>query len=176
MYRGAVYRPVMDDPTPEMIESFEKRTSQHIDLVRKYMKLLAGFGNLDADELAERGEEHDADKWEMQTPYCWVTEYYRFKNSGKDIPADVQKQYDLSREATGQHVKQNQHHPEAHDDIADMTDLDLAEMVADWSAMAEELDQGSARGWADKNVGKKWKFTDEQTETIYDMIDWLEEA
>jgi hypothetical protein len=55
-----------------------------------------------------------------------------------------------------------------------MTDLDVAEMVSDWSAMAEELGEGSARGWADKNVGKKWKFDEEHVELIYTMIERLE--
>ena len=55
-----------------------------------------------------------------------------------------------------------------------MTTLDIAEMVADWSAMAEELDQGSARGWADKHVGSKWKWDKPNTDLIYQFIDHLE--
>ncbi len=158
----------MPEPTEEMIRNYEERTQRHIDMVRKWILLLEPRGSFTAEELAERGSQHDADKYspEKRVPYIWVTEYYRLKNAGEDIPAEVQEAYDASREATGDHVSINRHHPEAHDGPNAMTEMDVAEMVADWSAMAEELGEGSARGWADKNVGTKWKFDKEHVEMI----------
>jgi hypothetical protein len=48
----------------------------------------------------------------------------------------------------------------------------LIEMVCDWTAMAQEFQQsgGSARGWADKTVGKRVQFNVEKTGFIYDSI------
>lgn len=163
-------------PTQEMLGFFKQRTREHISRVQKYLQKLDGAGDFTAEELSERGKLHDADKYskEKVLPYIWVTEYYRVKNSGEEIPEELQQRYDATREATGDHVTINRHHPESHADLNDMTDLDVAEMVADWSAMAEELGEGSARGWADKNVGKKWKFDEAHTDLIYQMIDRLE--
>lgn len=162
-------------PTQEMLDFFKKRTKEHINRVVKFMRQLEGFRDLTAEELKERAAAHDRDKYskELVLPYIWVTEYHRVNNEGA-VSEELQQQYDLASEATGKHVQQNRHHPETHESPEDMTELDLAEMVADWSAMAEELGEGSARGWAEKNIGSKWEFSPEQTEFIFDAISWLE--
>jgi len=164
-------------PTKEMVLFLKKRTKDHIDGVVRHMKALEGFDDFSADELDERAREHDKDKYadsDLVLPYIWVTEYHRVNNSEGSVDDELQEMYDLANKATGKHVKQNLHHPEAHAALDDMTPLDLAEMVCDWSAMAEEMDEGSARGWADKNIGSKWKFSADQKEFIYATIDWLE--
>jgi hypothetical protein len=57
-----------------------------------------------------------------------------------------------------------------------MSVLDMIEMVCDWTAMSQELGQGgSARQWADKNIGVRWKFDKAHADMIYNMIDWLDE-
>jgi len=163
-------------PNPEMVSFFKQRTQEHINRVSKYMKKLKGFPGLESSELAKRAREHDKDKYsdsELVLPYIWITEYYRVKNEEDSVPSDLQAQYDLASDASDKHVHRNLHHPEAHSSPTDMELIDLAEMVADWSAMAEELGEGSARKWAEKNVGSKWKFSPEQEETIYDLIDWI---
>ena len=38
---------------------------------------------------------------------------------------------------------------------------------------AEEKNDESPRKWADKNVNKRWKFTDNQRDTIYELIDHI---
>ncbi|KKN56102.1 hypothetical protein LCGC14_0575800 [marine sediment metagenome] len=165
-------------PTRSMVDFFERRTLEHINRVVKFMHQLDGFGGFSVEELDERGRQHDRDKYtdvDLVLPYVWVTEYHRVKNETGEVPDDLQQQYSLASDATGRHVEQNRHHPEAHDSTDDMMPLDLAEMVCDWAAMAEELDQGSPRGWADQNVGTKWKFTDQQVDFIYRCICWLEE-
>lgn len=164
-------------PTLAMIDFFKKRTVEHINRVRKYLALLSGFEGLDPEELKQRGLEHDKDKYsdpDLVVPYIWVTEYHRANNEEGSVPKELQEQYDLAREATGKHIKQNLHHPESHESEASMTNLDLAEMVADWSAMAEELGNESCRGWADENLDTKWNFNDEQKSYVYNLIDWLE--
>lgn len=190
-YRGHQYRavtreanpaaqPSQDEatfqkPTQEQLDFFKKRTQEHIDRVVKFMQQLEGFNGFTAAVLEERARLHDRDKYtELALPYIWITEYYRVKNETGSVPDELQQQYDLAAGASGTHVQQNPHHPEAHGSPEDMSDLDLVEMVADWSAMAEELGQGSCRGWADENVNTKWQFSDQQTELIYAAIDWLE--
>ncbi len=168
----------LKNPTRTMVDFFEKRTLQHINRVIKFMRQLDGFGEFSLEELRERAKLHDQDKYtdpEMVLPYVWITEYYRVFNQEGAVDDALQQQYDLSNEASGKHVERNLHHPEAHESIEDMTALDLAEMVCDWASMAEELNQGSPRGWADQNVGSKWKFSDDQVDFIYRCIDWLEE-
>lgn len=59
--------------------------------------------------------------------------------------------------------------PEKIIDATKMQDLDIAEMCADWLGMAEELGD-NAKDWADKNVNVRWKFTDNQTDLIYRII------
>ncbi len=56
---------------------------------------------------------------------------------------------DSVRSAIEHHVTTNRHHPDFHADPNDMSDVDLIEMVCDWTAMAQEFEQdgGSARGW-----------------------------
>ncbi len=165
-------------PTNEMVDFFKKRTLEHINRVAKFMKMLKGFHNFSTKELKERARSHDEDKYtdtDLILPYIWVTEYHRINNKEGSVSDELQEQYDLANTAMGKHVEKNPHHPEAHSSPKNMTDLDLAEMVCDWSAMAEELGEGSPRGWADKNIGSKWKFSKKQEKFIYNVIDWLEE-
>ena len=92
--------------------------------------------------------------------------------------------------ASNMHVNSNSHHPECHSNQTDnlinrddrdrppeemvdatkMTDLDIAEMVADWSAMSEEKGTNTPMEWADKNVNIRWKFKKEQKELIYKLM------
>lgn len=163
-------------PTQEQLDFFKQRTREHIDRVIKFMEQFEGFGNFSVATLSERAQQHDRDKYtELVLPYIWITEYHRVKNETGEVSDELQQQYDAAQTASGKHVGQNLHHPEAHASPEDMTDLDLAEMVADWAAMAEELGEGSPRGWANKNIGSKWKFSLEQIEFIYAAIDWLED-
>jgi hypothetical protein len=57
-----------------------------------------------------------------------------------------------------------------------MSDVDLIEMVCDWTAMSQEFDQdgGSARVWADKTIGNRVHFNDDKRRFIYEMIDLLD--
>jgi hypothetical protein len=170
--------PSFKRPTEAMLKFFKRRTTEHIERVGKYLKMLKGFKDLSTKDLAQRARDHDKDKYsdkDLILPYIWVTEYHRVNNDKGSVPDWLQEQYDLADSASGTHVERNLHHPEAHTSPEEMSELDLAEMVCDWAAMAEELGEGSPRGWADKNVGSKWKFSDEQTKFLYDVIGWLEE-
>jgi hypothetical protein len=179
-------------PTQEMLDWFEKRTEKHIGLVRKYIDKILKARPDDFSGLEKRKETHDQTKYQEpeKTPYVFITWQYRMKDKGEkfDVPKKI---LDMMNEATQHHVKHNRHHPELHDpkagdgsinrndrdaipdkmvDGTKMSDTDLAEMVADWCAMSDEKGT-QPKDWADKNVGKRWKFDDGQKKLIYDLIE-----
>jgi len=163
-------------PTPEMVAFYERRTKEHIERVGRCLALLAGVTE-HGTELLERARVHDASKFgpEERVAYVWLTEYHRRRKSGEpfEYPAGVAEQVKL---AVQHHVTTNRHHPEFHADPNDMSEVDLIEMVCDWTAMAQEFGQdgGSARGWADKVIGKRVAFNAEKRRFIHRMIEELD--
>ena len=159
-----------------MVAFYERRTKEHIDRVRRCLSVLAAVTEY-ADELNERAKVHDASKFspEERIPYIWLTEFHRCRRSGEpfEYPDGMEDQV---RAAIDHHMSTNRHHPDFHADPNDMSDVDLIEMVCDWTAMSQEFDQdgGSARGWADKTVGSRVKFNQEKSRFIYAMIDLLD--
>jgi Family of unknown function (DUF5662) len=165
-------------PTPEMVASYERRTNEHIERVRRCLTLLARVTQY-GEELIERAKVHDASKFgpDERIPYIWLTEYHRCRRNGEpfEYPAGIAEQV---KRAIKHHVTSNRHHPEFHADPNDMSDVDLIEMVCDWTAMAQKFGEegGSARGWADKTIGKRVAFNDEKRRFIYNIIDQLDRA
>lgn len=148
------------EPTAEMIAFFEQRTWEHIQRVRRYLELLAGVTD-HAIELRQRAHLHDMSKFEEpeRLGYIWITDYYRHHRRGHkyQYPAGVQP---IAEAAKLHHYRTNRHHIEFHASPADMTDVDLMEMVCDWTAMSQEFDEpnASAYGWARKVLSTRWKF------------------
>jgi hypothetical protein len=126
----------MIEATDAMVAYFEKRTRMHIDRVRDCLSIVSAATGID---LAERAETHDASKFvePERTPYIWLTEYHRCRDSQKFFvyPDGMEQRV---REAIRHHVTSNRHHPECHPDANAMSDVDLIEMVCDWTAMAME--------------------------------------
>jgi uncharacterized protein DUF5662 len=164
------------EPTPEMIAFYERRTNEHIERVRRCLTLLAKVTDC-GQELMERASVHDDSKYgpEERIPYVWLTEFYRCRRKGEpfEYPEGVAE---MVKQAVHHHVTTNRHHPEFHADPNDMSDVDLIEMVCDWTAMAQEFgqDNGSARGWADKTIGKRVQFKPQKKRFIYKMIEELD--
>jgi hypothetical protein len=164
------------EPTPQMIAFSERRTTEHIERVRRCLTLLAAVTD-HGGELLERARVHDASKFgiEERIPYVWLTEYHRCRRMGEpfEYPKGVEEQV---KRAIHHHVTSNRHHPEFHADPNDMSDVDLIEMVCDWTAMAQEFGQdgGSARGWADRTIGKRVAFNEDKRRFIYQMIEELD--
>ncbi len=164
------------EPTPAMVAFYERRTREHIDRVRKCLLTLEGVTDY-GGELARRTAVHDASKFdsEERVPYIWLTESYRCRRDREPFayPDGMEQRV---REAIAHHMSINRHHPEFHADPNDMTDVDLIEMVCDWTAMAQEFKQnrGSAKGWADKTIGSQVQFNSEKAWFIYDRIDQLD--
>ena len=165
------------DPTPEMISFFERRTREHIEHVRHCLSLLAAESEF-AEELGARAESHDASKFSdaERIPYIWLTEFHRCRQN------EIEFQYpegmeEKVRQAIVHHVTSNRHHVEFHSDPNQMTDVDVIEMVCDWTAMSIEFgqDNGSAIGWAKKTVGRRIKFDKLRTDLIFQSIQRLDE-
>src|SRR5436189_4472172 len=125
------------EPTPEMLAFYERRTNEHIERVRRCLTLLAAVTEY-GEELIERAKVHDASKFgaEERIPYVWLTEYHRCRRNGKsfEYPEGIAEKV---KQAINHHVKSNRHHPEFHADLNDMSNVDLIEMVCDWTAMAQ---------------------------------------
>lgn len=164
------------EPTPEMVAYFECRTREHIERVRRCLMVMASLTKHE-DELNERARIHDASKYgpEERLPYIWLTEFHRCRRLGKPFsyPEGMEERV---RSAVDHHVTTNRHHPEFHTDPNDMTDVDLIEMVCDWTAMSQEFGQdgGSARGWADKTIGIRLPLSESRRRFVYEMIDLLD--
>lgn len=173
----------------EARENFISRTVDHIKLVNKYFNHLVSkypyFANFNKNHDKSKFGEHEFE------PYIWIT--LRYKLQGEGVKAEFSKKLQEEvRKATFHHIINNEHHPEywhyrkwgslpdqGSNDLVDATDMEfhhLAEMVADWCAMAEELG-GNPAGWANSNIGVRWRFTDGQIKEIYDLIylAWLKE-
>lgn len=155
-----------------MIEFYECRTKEHIARVASNLMLLTKVTDY-CEELIERARVHDASKFgpEEKIPYVWLTEFHRCRRSGElfEYPDGIEEQVKL---AINHHVTCNRHHYQFHSDPNDMTEVDLIEMVCDWTAMSQEFghDGGSARGWADKTIGKRVDFDTANTQFVYRMI------
>ena len=166
----------LPEPTPEMVNFYQRRTEEHIARVAANLMLLAQLSD-HADELIERARVHDASKFgpEERVAYIWLTEFHRCRQSDEafEYPPGVKE---LVKQATQHHLTTNRHHYQAHVDPNDMTEVDLIEMVCDWTAMAQELGDngGSARGWADRTVGHRVRFHDANTHFIYSTIEQLD--
>jgi hypothetical protein len=175
-----------------MRRHFVERTNRHIDLVKKWAgKIVEKRPDLsELSELLEKVESHDASKFhdpEIE-PYVLISWSYKMKDEGKDFKIDDETKKKLNV-ATEHHITNNDHHVEFfcgkkdgilntkdRDEVPDemidgskMPPLCIAEMCADWMAVGEERGN-TARERANKNVNKRWKFTDDQVKLIYDLI------
>ena len=174
--REAQQRMTSPEPTPEMIAFYEHRTNEHIERVRRCLSVMAAAME-HADELNERARIHDASKFgpEERLPYIWLTEYHRCRRNGEPFqyPNGME---DRVRAAIHHHVTANRHHPEFHADPNAMSDVDIIEMVCDWTAMSQEFGQdgGSARGWAEKTIGHRIQFNAAKRQFVFEIIDLLD--
>lgn len=175
----------------EMVTFFKDRTKKHIELVQKYCQKIYDYDKKRFSDILDRGKEHDQSKYNEpeMAPYVLITWEYHCKDLGKECKLS-KKSRDAMNEATEHHIKNNAHHPEFHSnstnestinrenrdaipdkmvDATKMSDLDIGEMCTDWAAMGEERGN-TPKEWANKNVNKRWKFTEEQERLIYDLI------
>ena len=181
----------MNKPTREMIWHFFERTKNHIELVEKWYELIMDrYKDIPRITI----ENHDLSKFadSEYTPYIFTTWNYYCIRKGIDyeIPKSIKE---MTNDATINHIISNPHHPEYWEfdfnktmfnaenrdgvpakivDATKMPDEYITEMMADWLAVAEERDT-NPYDWAELNINKRWKFTEIQTEFIYNILDYV---
>jgi hypothetical protein len=171
--------------TNEMRLWFTKRTDRHIKLVQKYCDM---FSTEIGKGLIATAKGHDQSKFEHPEyiPYIHSTWLLYKPSTNHKISSELKK---AIYEAKLHHIILNPHHPEYWSD--DQTDLlnsidynkptrlidasrmpmlYVAEMVADWCAIAEELDN-DMQSWAKSNIGVRWEFSVSQRSIIRDLIE-----
>jgi len=181
-----------------MMDRFKIRTEAHIDRVQKNAKILEAYDPGRCNGLVNNARFHDASKYEEPeyTPYLYIN--WKYHNMRQDLPITIPSYMDSKmHEATLHHILINRHHPEFWDadregvrtslnpsnrdlptdrpvDATKMPLVYIAEMVADWFSMSQELGT-HPKDWANKNVNIRWNFTPNQIDFIFELIDnvWL---
>ena len=159
-------------------KDFIERTDHHIELVNYYALEIAEY-DMDVFESIDV-KYHDEDK------LTTLLEDYSLM-SKESLTPEEEKRLD---EATKIHIIYNYHHPEfwvsdedtirvkreftrknpvMNLDCSNMPEWAMMEMCADWCAMSEEF-SNTPFEWADKVIGTRWIFTDNQKEFIYDTL------
>lgn len=158
-----------------MQELFRKRTLMHIELVGKNLMKFDSYQGLCLSDLKQRAMEHDLSKFsdEEIEGYTWLTWNYHCK--ANNIPFELNsKMSEVIGLSLKTHAHRNLHHPEAHADVNNMGLLDIVEMIADWTAVAQENGRTSCREWALENLSKKWNFSQEKLDLIFEVINELD--
>jgi len=182
----------------EMADWFQERTTLHIHLFQKYLRLIEKLNLPEIDnDILMLELDHDNGKWNSPEyePYVHLTWKYRQQRLGSSylLSPEIKEQVD---EATWHHITNHKHHPEFWDSKAkpdtlstrdrdepsgkmiDATQMPLpyvASMMADWLAMSEEKNT-QVKDWIKKNVNIRWKFTPEQVALINKIADLLGNA
>ena len=183
----------------EQYKWFINRTNKHVSLVKNAAKKIVG-AYPEFEDLLKQVEVHDASKLEEpeKTPYVSITWRHKLENERGEFDPINNKGYQtpglLAKEdentATLHHITTNSHHPEYHlkdkqdaninskdrdksnscVDATAMPDLDIAEMVADWQAMSEELGKNTSRQWFNKQKDVRWHFSAKQEQLIDGLL------
>jgi len=187
----------------EKEQFFLDRTNKHIELVQKAAaKIVEVYPEF--EELLKQVEKHDESKFHEPEvkPYIEITwrhklekendEFDPYNGKGYQTPGELEKEEE--NKATMHHITTNSHHPEYHlgvdydeanvdaddrskSDLVDaslMPEIDIAEMIADWQAMAEELQTNTAREWFEKQQNVRWHFCDDQVKLIDKLLSVFE--
>jgi hypothetical protein len=161
----------------EMEKIFIARAKLHRLLVKKNLLMMQGYLDLSPEVLIKRAQSHDLSKYKTseRLAYTWMTWMYYCKNHGIafEYPTGVEK---IVQQGWQHHITHNAHHPEAHDDPNNMSNLDIVEMVCDWTAISQENDSDNAScfSWASANIDKKWNFSAAQKNFIFATIHELD--
>jgi len=172
----------------KMRDNYYASTKKHLAGVFKYIDKIDALDPAKYADLPIRKLLYDASKNSEPefTPYCFLL----WEEKNPDFVLDSSMKLNI-KSAILHHWKNNRHHPEFHDknikfnnvvslsddvppniivDGTPMTDLDIAEMTADWCAIADDENMPATK-WADEHIGKKYKFSKEQAEMIYNLIE-----
>jgi hypothetical protein len=169
-------------------ELFYKRTLEHIERVKNNALIIYKYDSIRFKLLLDQTDFHDASKFKEPefTPYVQLSYYYSCKRKGISCETDPELK-ELIKDAVFHHIKNNRHHPEYYFDDAirerdgqiidatKMPAIPISEMVCDWMAMSQELNN-SVVDFADSVVNKKFIFSPDQVTLIYDLIGVLKDG
>ena len=145
----------------EDVKEFKQHYENHKNLVNKY-----------ASKINKQYPNHDADKFSKELLIPYIKGFIWGKMNCTD---EEWKSFKVAQEL---HYRNNAHHSQhwdknsyfkAPDVRGKMPDEALYEMCADWCAMSEYYGNTPFE-WADKNIGKLWKFDEHQIQVIYDTL------
>lgn len=148
---------------------------QHVDNLVRHIELVHKAGLLLAKRVMAQGRkefgrnllgkiyQHDVSKFGgIEWDYLHV---------GKDVDKEKLKL------AIKQHQSVNSHHPECHGGIENMGEMDVAEMVCDWYARAQEFGTGLREWIKDKAIPNfKIKLDSQQHQWIKTFVDIILES
>ena len=177
--------------TQEMENQFTNRTKKHINFVVRFYEI---YYTRMKKALPRQDLYHDVSKFKEpeRTPYIYITWNYYCKDRGIafELTPELNKVLNM---ATNHHVKNNGHHPEfwyknKEVNLIPLDDRDkfdpsaiptivipymdhdyMVEMCADWCAMSKEKGTNPF-DWANKVLGKRWKFPPDETKEIYEIL------
>lgn len=143
-------------PTAEQVLEANTSTQTHINLVRKFLRVMA-------TEIIKRGETHDLSKFSPEEVEMFA--FYTPKLKGLTYGSEEYKQC-LKDMGLGldHHYENNRHHPEHFGEagIRGMNLIDLLEMFVDWSA--------SIRRHADGNMMKSIEINQKRFNMSEDLV------
>ncbi len=163
-------------------ELFFKRTLEHIERVKNNALVIYKYDPIRFKLILDQADSHDASKFKEPefTPYVQLSYYYMCKREGKRCETNPELKERI-KDAVFHHIKNNRHHPEYFFDgtlkersgqVIDaikMPSISIAEMLCDWMAMSQEFDN-SVTDFADSVVNKKYIFSPNQVNLIYELI------
>jgi hypothetical protein len=177
--------------TDEMIDFFFERTNSHIEKVKYYGQLVNRLPINDISHFNHNIRIHDRSKFEYPEykPYIILTWQKHLQQEGVNFKLSTEIKHDIIL-ATEHHTKSNEHHPEYWteeiENLINKNDRDgipskiinatkmpeyaIAEMVCDWMAMSEELNDDPYK-WCEKVINKRWKFNQSQINLIFEILD-----
>lgn len=143
------------------------KTMRHIEAVRNYLSEVIR-------ELLRRQENHDQSK--LQSPEVEIFEIYTPKLRDCVYGSDDYKQNMLEMKvAIDHHNLNNRHHPEHFENgIADMTLIDLLEMLCDWKAATMRHNTGDIYNSLELNQ-KRFGYSDDIKRLLKTTVDWMED-
>lgn len=199
-FKDRINEEIVKEANKEMEDYFIERTMKHIHRVQDNAKKIEDAYPLEFQGLRSQTDNHDQSKLEEpeKTPYISITWRHKIEQSKGEFDPISGKGYQtpglLKKEdenkATLHHVTTNPHHPEywlkdkgdaninQNDrdksdkcvDASRMEDKYVAEMVADWQSMADELKKNTAREWFDKQKDVRWHFSEHQCQLIDKLL------
>ena len=149
------------------LEECKLATIEHIDMVRKYIRLFT-------DKLTDRAEKHDASKLtDAELPYfAEHTERLGQIEYGSD---EYKAELAALKPALDHHYAENAHHPEHWPNgIEDMSLWDICEMLCDWKASTTRQKSGNLLKSIELNA-ERFKIDNQLKQILINTAKLMEE-